>query len=179
MGELKRVVNTVIQGLDALDEHAVVVGATNHPHLLDPAIWRRFPYKIELSNPVTEVRADLWRHFLFEDQDSVGQAEDLAVISNGLSGADVETISLTARRHALLANREPDLGAIALAIANTRAGRSSLPQKDALSPDQKKQLAITLKDSGELTVTNIARMLNVTRQAVYLYLKSEGDGTNA
>jgi len=178
LGELKRVVNTVIQGLDALDQHAVVVGATNHPHLLDPAIWRRFPYKIELGNPAAEVRADLWRHFLFEDEDALGQAEDLAVISNGLSGADIETISLTSRRHALLSEREIDLGTVALAIAHTRNGRSSLPQKEMLSTEQKKQLALILKDSGELTVTNIARLLNVTRQAVYLYLKSEGEGSD-
>ena len=49
LGELKRVVNTVIQGLDALDPNAIVIAATNHPHLLDPAIWRRFPYKIDLA----------------------------------------------------------------------------------------------------------------------------------
>ena len=51
LGELKRVVNTVIQGLDSLEETTVVVAATNHPHLLDSAIWRRFPYKIEMQLP--------------------------------------------------------------------------------------------------------------------------------
>ena len=35
LGELKRVVNTVIQGLDALDKSTIVVAATNHPHLLN------------------------------------------------------------------------------------------------------------------------------------------------
>ncbi len=175
LGELKRVVNTVIQGLDSLDEHAVVLAATNHPQLLDSAIWRRFPYKIELKIPETEVRVDLWRYFLFEDKDTEARAEDLAVISDGLSGADIETIALTARRHALLDSRELDLGTVALAIVNTRAGRSSMPQKEPLEPDQKRQLAIALKDKGELTVTNIARLLNVTRQSVYLYLKPEGD----
>jgi hypothetical protein len=175
LGELKRVVNTVIQGLDSLDEHAVVLAATNHPQLLDSAIWRRFPYKIELKTPETEVRVDLWRYFLFEDKDTEARAEDLAVISDGLSGADIETIALTARRHALLDSRELDLGTVALAIINTRAGRSSMPQKEPLEPDQKRQLAIALKDKGELTVTNIARLLNVTRQSVYLYLKPEGD----
>ncbi len=175
LGELKRVVNTVIQGLDTLDEHAVVIGATNHPHLLDAAIWRRFPYKIELTNPETEVRSDLWRHFLFEDKDGEALAEDLAVISDGISGADIETIALTARRHALLNTRALDLGAVALAVINTRSGRSSMPQKSPLEPDQKKQLALALKDKGELTVTNIARLLNVTRQSVYLYLKPESD----
>jgi len=175
LGELKRVVNTVIQGLDSLDEHAVVVGATNHPQLLDSAIWRRFPYKIELKAPETEVRADLWRYFLFEDKNGDARAEDMAVISDGLSGADIETLALTARRHALLDSRELDLGTVALAIINTRSGRTSMPQKEPLAPDQKRQLAIALKDKGELTVTNIARLLNVTRQSVYLYLKPEGD----
>ncbi len=175
LGELKRVVNTVIQGLDSLDEHAVVVGATNHPQLLDSAIWRRFPYKIELRTPETEVRVDMWRYFLFEDKDAEARAEDLAVISDGLSGADIETVALTARRHALLDSRELDLGTVALAIINTRAGRTSMPQKEPLEPDQKRQLAIALKEKGELTVTNIARLLNVTRQSVYLYLKPEGD----
>lgn len=175
LGELKRVVNTVIQGLDTLDAHAVVVAATNHPHLLDPAIWRRFPYKIELHLPETEVRADLWKHFLFEELDQAMQSEILAVISEGLSGADIETISLTARRHALVGERNLDLGTVALAIMNTKNGRSAMPQKEPLDSDQKRQLAIALKGQGDISGADIARLLDVTRQAVYLYLKpSEG-----
>jgi SpoVK/Ycf46/Vps4 family AAA+-type ATPase len=174
LGELKRVVNTVIQGLDTLDEHAVVVAATNHPHLLDPAIWRRFPYKIELGNPVTEVRASMWRYFLFEDKDQP-EAEDLAAISDGLSGADIEMIALTARRHALLNARAVDLGAVALAVINTRQGRGSLPQKMPLDSEQRKQLALLLKEKNELTVTSIAHLLGVTRQAVYLYFKPDSE----
>ena len=175
LGELKRVVNTVIQGLDTLDMHAVVVAATNHPHLLDPAIWRRFPYKIELRLPQTEVRTDLWKHFLFEDHDGAMVSDILAVISDGLSGADIETISLTARRHALLGERNLDLGTVALAIMNTKNGRSAMPQKEPLDTDQKRQLAIALKGQGEISGADIARLLNVTRQAVYLYLKP-GEG---
>ena len=51
LGELKRVVNTVLQGLDPFTDDVVTIAATNHPHLLDPAIWRRFPYKAELGLP--------------------------------------------------------------------------------------------------------------------------------
>ncbi len=175
LGELKRVVNTVIQGLDTLDMHAVVVAATNHPHLLDPAIWRRFPYKIELRLPQTEVRSDLWKHFLFEDHDEAMISDILAIISEGLSGADIETISLTARRHALLGERNLDLGTVALAIMNTKNGRSAMPQKEPLESDQKRQLAIALKGQGGISGADIARLLDVTRQAIYLYLKpSEG-----
>jgi hypothetical protein len=178
LGELKRVVNTVIQGLDSLDSHAVLVAATNHSHLLDPAIWRRFPYKIELGAPQVEVRSDLWKHYLFEDANESDLSDILAVIAEGLSGADIETIALTARRHALIENRKIDLGAVALAVVNTREGRHSLPQKDPLISEQKRQLAITLKDRGGVTGANIARLLDVTRQAVYLYLKQDGDGGN-
>jgi hypothetical protein len=173
LGELKRVVNTVIQGLDSLDMHAIIVGATNHPHLLDNAIWRRFPYKIELELPSIEVRADMWKYFLFEDKDEAKQAEILATISQGLSGADVETISLTARRHALLGKRNLDFGTVALAIMNTRNGRPGMPQKETLDSDQKRQLAILLKAESDVSGADIARLLDVTRQAVYLYLKPE------
>jgi len=78
LGELKRVVNTVIQGLDGLDPNAIVIAATNHPHLLDPAIWRRFPYKIELGPPEAAVRAD-WPAADF-DEASCPAAERLAAI---------------------------------------------------------------------------------------------------
>ena len=97
LGELKRVVNTVIQGLDALEEATVVVAATNHPHLLDPAIWRRFPYNIEMELPNKAVRVDLWKHFLYSDRDvDKGACKVLAILSEGLSGADIETIALAA-----------------------------------------------------------------------------------
>lgn len=160
-----------------MDSHAVVLGATNHPHLLDAAIWRRFPYRIELTLPKIEVRTDMWKYFLFEDRDEAMQSEILAAISEGLSGADIETISLTARRHALLGGRKLDLGAIALAIVNTRSGHPGLPQKDPLDSDQKRQLAISLKSQGEISGADIARLLDVTRQAIYFYLRSgEGSG---
>jgi len=177
LGELKRVVNTVIQSLDALDQHAVVIAATNHAHLLDPAIWRRFPYKIELGNPDEAVRVDLWRHFLFEDKEDGGVSEILAHISDGLSGADIENMGLSARRHSLIGQRDLDLGPVALSVSDTLQGRPALPQKEPLSSEQKRDLALTLSQH-DLSGADIARLLGVTRQSVYLYLKSPGDGGN-
>lgn len=180
LGELKRVVNTVIQGLDALDASTIVVAATNHPHLLDPAIWRRFPYKIDLGTPDLKVRTDLWRHFLFEDRDADHQADLLTAISDGLSGADIETISLTARRHALHEKRALDLGAIVVALVEPRTGHATLPQRRPLDPEQKRQLSITLKEKHAFSGADIARLLGVTRQAVHGYLKQQdGDQQHA
>lgn len=177
LGELKRVVNTVIQSLDALDPSSIVIGATNHSHLLDPAIWRRFPYKIELGIPEEGVRADLWRHFLFEDKDDDGRAGLLAMVSEGLSGADIETVSLTARRHALHERRDLDLGTVVSALIELRSGHVATPQRHPLDAEQKRQLAVTLKEKYAIAGADTARILGVSRQAIYGYLKQQDGET--
>lgn len=50
-GEVKRIVSTLLLQIDALPSHVVVVGATNHPELLDRAAWRRFQVHIEMPLP--------------------------------------------------------------------------------------------------------------------------------
>lgn len=176
LGELKRVVNTVIQALDELDPSALVVGATNHPHLLDAAIWRRFPYKLELSSPDENVRSDMWRFFLYEDDDKEGISKILGELSDGLSGADIESMSLTARRHAIIDSRPVDIGTVANAIVSTKTGKSLLPQRQPLDSEQKKSTATLLKDNFKLSNADIGRLLNITRQGVRSYfLNDDGD----
>lgn len=50
-GEIKRVVTSLLLQLDDLPSYCVLVGATNHPELLDRATWRRFEIKLELGKP--------------------------------------------------------------------------------------------------------------------------------
>ena len=50
-GEIKRVVTTLLLQLDDLPPYCVLVGATNHPELLDRATWRRFEMKLEIGKP--------------------------------------------------------------------------------------------------------------------------------
>ena len=50
-GEIKRVVTTLLLQLDDLPSYCVLVGATNHPELLDRATWRRFELRLELARP--------------------------------------------------------------------------------------------------------------------------------
>lgn len=177
LGELKRVVNTVIQGLDELDPAAIVVGATNHPHLLDPAIFRRFPYKIEMAVPDAAVRADMWRHFLFEGDDKGNVSEVLAKLSEGISGADIESTAVTARRHAVIDNRPVDIGTVAAAIVPSHNGKTGLPQRQPLDSEQKKAVASALKERFKLNNADIGRLLSITRQGVYSYFKND-DGNS-
>ena len=52
-GELRRVVNAVLQMLDAYDGRSLIIAATNHERLLDSAIWRRFEEVLFLKPPTS------------------------------------------------------------------------------------------------------------------------------
>jgi SpoVK/Ycf46/Vps4 family AAA+-type ATPase len=177
LGELKRVVNTVLQGLDTLPNEVIVIGATNHHHLLDPAIWRRFPYKINLGLPEIDVRKSMWLHFLFEENESrIEDAQILARVSEALSGADIENISLAARRRSVLSKSEISLAHILLAVTQSKTGNLKFPESGEMSSEDKRKLARFLSTIPEVTVTDISRVIGVSRQMAHRYLKESENG---
>ena len=170
LGELKRVVNTVLQGLDAVDEHSIIIGATNHPQLLDPAIWRRFPYRMDIGLPDKQVRQDMWNHFMFEGADAE-RSETLAEISEGMSGADIQAIAFAARRHALVAGiADIDMAAVVYALAYSTPGSARLPSRSGVPQDQQRALALRLAERG-LNAPKIGSMLGMSRQWALKLLK--------
>ena len=50
-GEIKRVVSSLLLQIDGLPSHVVAVTATNHPELLDRAVWRQFQLRLERPAP--------------------------------------------------------------------------------------------------------------------------------
>lgn len=50
-GEMKRVVSTLLVQLDDIPPHVIILGATNHPGMIDKAVWRRFAVRVNLPNP--------------------------------------------------------------------------------------------------------------------------------
>jgi ATP-dependent 26S proteasome regulatory subunit len=101
MGELKRVVVSLLQNIDALENEIVLIGATNHHHLLDPAIWRRFAYRLELPLPSATARRKLIELFLGEFR-AEEDIETLVTVMEGLSGADIRLVCENAIRCAVL-----------------------------------------------------------------------------
>lgn len=53
-GEIKRVVSSLLLQIDRLPCYTVVITASNHPELLDRAVWRRFQVKVHLARPTKE-----------------------------------------------------------------------------------------------------------------------------
>ncbi|NAW51022.1 AAA family ATPase [Elizabethkingia argentiflava] len=54
VGEMRRLVNTVIQLIDGFSEKALLIAATNHIQILDVALVRRFQLKIHFEMPSDE-----------------------------------------------------------------------------------------------------------------------------
>jgi len=92
VGEIKRVVNTLLQKLDERAERGLTIGITNHPQLLDPAVWRRFELQVELPKPELSARIEIIGRYADPLNFSHGQAKLLAVILEGASGAEIQDV---------------------------------------------------------------------------------------
>ena len=53
----------MIQNIDSFSSDSIIIAATNHPKLLDSAVWRRFDTKLELNIPNQDVRKKIIEHF--------------------------------------------------------------------------------------------------------------------
>lgn len=99
LGELKRVVNSLIQNIDDFNKNSILIAATNHHELLDPAIWRRFSKVISLDKPHQNeielyIRNELNNtetNFSFEDKKDKKFKQIVATL-DGLSYADIKTV---------------------------------------------------------------------------------------
>ncbi|WP_144113237.1 AAA family ATPase [Paraburkholderia sp. BCC1886] len=173
LGELKRVVNTVIQGIDSLEAGTIVIAATNHAQMLDTAIWRRFPYKIEFGEPERDLREALWFHFLGGNPADEVASRMLALLSAGLNGADIQELALAARRSAAHHDASVDMGSLACTLMRRYEGKNAAP--DAYVAD-KRHLVETLVHRHGVSQAEVARFLGVSRQAISPYLKHAEDG---
>ncbi len=62
-GEIKRVVSSLLLQIDRIPSHTVVITASNHPELLDRAVWRRFQVKVQLPAPTSAQRVQFIKNF--------------------------------------------------------------------------------------------------------------------
>jgi hypothetical protein len=102
IGEIKRVVNTLLQSLDARNGQGVTLAATNHEHLLDTAVWRRFDARIEMSKPEEDAREQLLIGFLKPMRLKPSELRFLIWATEGMSGADIEMLVDAGKRFFIL-----------------------------------------------------------------------------
>lgn len=103
IGELKRVVNVVLLELDRWSAPSLLIAATNHAHLLDPAVYRRFDRHIIVPLPTTrERRAILFNHGMEHSLNDDRVKQFLIDVTEGCSGSDLVRIWTSARRRMIL-----------------------------------------------------------------------------
>ena len=101
-GEMKRVVNTILQLFDYLPQSSIVIAATNQKEMIDSALLRRFDMAVKLDLPnesqIRELIDNILKsgHFTFDNQKS---AEAIIKSSVGLSYYSIQkTLLSTVKR---------------------------------------------------------------------------------
>ena len=173
LGEIKRVVNTLLQCLDERRERGFTIAITNHEHLLDAAIWRRFDSRVAIPRPGAESRLRMVGRFLVgvpvEDVD----ISLLAWLTDGRSGAEIETLCSSIKRYLVMngAGRKSLLEA--LSVNSLLSADHSDSPRQAVFAEGSEALARQLSGDEEIRFTqeSLARLFNTTQSTISRWLR--------
>jgi SpoVK/Ycf46/Vps4 family AAA+-type ATPase len=102
VGEIRRVLNSFLQFLEKDESDGLIVAATNHPELLDPALFRRFDDVIEYGLPDNEVALRLLKTRLAPFKPKSISWNIIIKESHGLSQAELVRATDDAAKSAIL-----------------------------------------------------------------------------
>ncbi len=152
VGELKRLVTVLLQQIDDWPSSAgLILGATNHPELLDAAVWRRFDVTVAFEEPDLQMRLEATRRFA-NGQLSEAAINVMALAAEGCSFSDIERRVLTIRRNAVVHGLDPDAAALSAVRGAGHAERLAVAQ--------------TLAAHGEFSQREISDITGVSRDTV-------------
>lgn len=123
-GELRRVVNAVLQMMEDYVGPSLLVAATNHPGALDSAVWRRFDEVLEAPMPTVRQLQRVMSRILLGQTDDTVDLQQTAQDLKGLPHAAAEKVAFDARRRALLEGRDMATSSeVERAVADARKRR--------------------------------------------------------
>ncbi|MGY1984120.1 AAA family ATPase [Nocardia gipuzkoensis] len=153
VGELKRLVTVLLQQIDDWPVGAgLIIGATNHAELLDPAVWRRFDMSVSFQLPdIDQRRAAIHR---FAGQPLAPPAVDIAaIVSEGQSFSDIERTMLMLRRRSVLDSTE----LTALVVEHWTRQVVQMPRAERLEVAQLMASMKTVSQRQISTLTGVSR----------------------
>lgn len=166
IGELKRIVNVLLVELDHWSETSLLVAATNHPQLLDPAIGRRFDRWIRLTLPEANERRAILTNLAGANLDH--KTTDTVVEAlDGASGSEVVRLWGLAQRRAILRD-EP----VANELLNEVIWRAT---ESGVARDRAWELASTRLG---MSARQIAQKANVSHPTVTAALRRAEETTH-
>lgn len=168
LGELKRVVNSLIQNIDSLNNNSILIAATNHHELLDPAIWRRFSKVITLEKPQKEIIGKLLTIFLDNTNNSIlgndKRMEQLEIAFDGFSHSAIRTVISNTIRNSIIREKGTVTGCDVL--------REIYFHKNHSIEDEDELIRYLLKNNG--THKEINESLGIPLRRIQTVSKSKG-----
>ena len=176
VGEVKRVVNTLLQCLDSRHENGFTIGVTNHDSLLDPAIWRRFDIQIEVPAPSREVMMILLERFLYPLNFDETEIKFLAWCIDGKSGADAEMLSKWLKR-AFTLKKDSNIVAVMKQFALLNSGRVESNKRAVMLQEDELFMNELVEDKNfSFKQKDIAHLFKMTASTVSKQLAKYKDG---
>ena len=165
IGELKRLVTVLLQEIDEWPPSCLLLAATNHAKLLDPAVWRRFEVVVEFPLPEPDVVAAVLRDHL--DLDSISPWP--AVLSRALAGSSFSD----ALQAASLARRVAALDGCSVETALERILHDLVK---SLNGARRRQFAVSLAVDGVVSQRRVSAITGVSRDTIRKHLQSVAAG---
>lgn len=164
IGELKRVINSLLQNMDSMPKHCVLIAATNHPELLDRAVWRRFLQKIEVGMPKREELMELIRLFSGEEQNKlinyILKTKGILSVFEGLSPSDIKNLFDRAKVKSIL-NGQHDISMAHLLFSIYELQNGQKSEEDYILFLKSKGL--TQRSINELTGISLRQIKNISQ----------------
>ncbi len=127
VGEIRRILNSFLQFIEHEESNSLVVAATNHPELLDHAVYRRFDDVIEYQLPNAAQIVDALRARMRQFSDKGMDWKSLGTEAGGLSYAEVARAADEAIKEAIIHDRT--------VVSQTELARA-LSERLAMRPTQ-------------------------------------------
>jgi|SRR5579871_5659144 len=155
VGELKRLVTVLLQEIDDWPPSGLLIAATNHSDLLDPAVWRRFEMRVDFPMPTDDSVRRAIGTFFGANKPSSAWNEILAVALKGKSFSDIEREVLLARR-AAITRSVPIEEALSSVIKN---------RVEPLARRERGQMAMWLTEAG-ISQRQVHELTGVSRDTI-------------
>ena len=161
IGELKRIVNVVLVELDRWPDTSLLVAATNHPQLLDPAVERRFDRAVELGLPGWVERIAILEYLASGSVDLDRTLIELvADLTEQMSSSELTRLWALCRRRSIL--HEVSIGDSLI---------EEIARMAAVSGAARDKMIAALHERLELSNRRIAELVGVTHPTVAAALK--------
>jgi SpoVK/Ycf46/Vps4 family AAA+-type ATPase len=157
VGELKRLVNILLQEIENWPNQGLLIAATNHPELVDPALWRRFDLDVTFSLPSEENIKAAITEFLGPDLNEFSHLMELLVDSQ--KGESYSNIKRTINRLRKLKLINPE-------EFENSCFKYLIPNVEDLSRQERITLAVKLVSDFSIPKQKAAKLLGVSRDTI-------------